>query len=136
MAVNAVASLTLVNQIGFRGLALGTSIAALAHGALSLVMLRLHLGGIEGRRLAITSLKVTTAAIVMAVAASATERWMAAVVPGDGAPAQSLRLAAAIGAGLLALVASGKVLRIDELEEASAFVRRRAQKLLGSGETT
>jgi putative peptidoglycan lipid II flippase len=130
MVVNAVASVVLVNQIGFRGLALGTSIAALTHGALALAALRWYLGGIEGHRLAITAVKVTSAALVMVVVALATERWMMGRAPGVDALTQSLRLAAAIGAGLTALVVSGKLLRISELDDGLAFVRERAQKLL------
>jgi putative peptidoglycan lipid II flippase len=135
MAVNAVASIVLVNQIGFRGLALGTSIAALTHGALSLAILRHHLGGIEGGRLTTMALKVASATIAMVVVAFETERWVAELVPGAGTLTQSLRLTVAIGAALTALIVSGKVLRIAELEEATAFVRERAQKLLGSDET-
>ena len=51
IAVNVVASLALVRAIGFRGLALGTSIAALVNAALLLGLLRRRLGGLDGRRL-------------------------------------------------------------------------------------
>ena len=49
IVVNLVLSLILVRWIGFRGLALATSLAAIVHGGLSLVLLRRQLGRIGGR---------------------------------------------------------------------------------------
>jgi len=51
IAVNVVLSVSLAGSMGFRGLALATSIAALASGGLLVLLLRRRLQGIEGRRL-------------------------------------------------------------------------------------
>ena len=48
IAANIVVSLALVRTLGFRGLALGTSLAALANGALLMLLLRRRLDGIGG----------------------------------------------------------------------------------------
>jgi putative peptidoglycan lipid II flippase len=52
--VNIAASLVLVRALGFAGLALGTSIAAMTNAALLLWLLRARLGGLEDRRLIAT----------------------------------------------------------------------------------
>ena len=49
---NIVLSLVLVRSLGFRGLALGTSLAALGNGAALMVLLHRRLDGINGRQLA------------------------------------------------------------------------------------
>src|SRR5262249_55542569 len=59
--VNLVFSLILVRWMGFRGLALATSLAAIVHGALSLVLLRRQLGRIGGGRPAVDVLEIYAA---------------------------------------------------------------------------
>ena len=58
IAVNIVLSLALVRTLGFRGLALGTSLAALANGALLILLLRRRLDGIGGGHLAVAFAKI------------------------------------------------------------------------------
>src|SRR5665213_2592586 len=84
IAINIVLSVTLVRLIGFRGLALGTSIAATANGGILLWLLRRQLHGLEGGRLLQTGGKVIVAALVMAALAAAVDRFASAVVPGTG----------------------------------------------------
>src|SRR3989442_783974 len=73
IAGNVLFSVFLVTLMGFRGLALATSIAALGNGGLLVVLLRRRLKGIDGRRLAIVLTKVLAAAAMMALAARGTE---------------------------------------------------------------
>ena len=75
---NVLFSISLVALMGFRGLALATSIAALGNGGLLVVLLRRRLKGIEGERLAIVLTKVLVAAAAMAVAAWGIEYVMTA----------------------------------------------------------
>lgn len=131
MAVNIVSSLLLVRSLGFLGLALGTSVAALAHGGAALVLLRRHLPGIDGRRLASKFLRVTIAAIAMAAVAAATERWAADALPGGSFAQQSARLALAISAALGTLLVFAKLLRIPEIDEAAAATRETLRRMLG-----
>ena len=132
IAANIVFSVLLVDAMGFRGLALGTSIAALANGAVLLLLLRRQLGGIHGAHLALTLGKVTAAALVMALVASGVERWT--TFPGDSwsLAAQAGRLLLAIVSGLVALALSAKLLRIREFDEVIAMARRK----FGAGRTT
>jgi putative peptidoglycan lipid II flippase len=125
IVTNVVFSVSLVGLMGFRGLALATSLAALGNGGLLILLARTRLGGIEGRRLAIVSGKVITAAVAMAGAAWSIHYTMAAWVPGNQVTAQAARLALAIAGALAVLAAAAKVLRISEFDEALAIVGAR-----------
>jgi putative peptidoglycan lipid II flippase len=122
---NILFSVALVGSMGFRGLALATSIAAVVNGALLVGLMRRRLDGIGGDRLAIVAMKVLIATAAMALAAWGAQEVMIAVLPGNQALWQSVRLAAAIGGGLVVLAATAKVLRLEEFEEALAVVTAR-----------
>lgn len=125
MAVNVVASVLLVRWIGFRGLALGTAVAALAHGGLALFVLRRHLEGIDGTRLVSRFIRILTAGLAMAAAAALTERWLATAAPGGTLAHQAGRITAAIFVGLSTLALAAKLLRVPEFDEAVAALRSR-----------
>jgi len=131
IAVNVIASVALVRAIGFQGLALGTSLAAIVNASLLLWLLQRRLGGIDGRRLLVTLLKVTVSSIVMAAASVAIQRGMDRVVPGAGLPWQAVRLGAAIGGGLMALAVTASVLGVDAFHEAIEMIQTRVRKSLG-----
>jgi putative peptidoglycan lipid II flippase len=123
--VNLVFSLMLVRWMGFRGLALATSLAAIVHGGLSLGLLRRQLGRIGGGRLAVTFLKIAAASGVMALAVGLVMRQVSLSTPGPSTTSQLFRLMTAIGSGLLALGLSAKLLRISEFDEVIARLRER-----------
>ncbi len=117
---NAALNFALVQVMGYRGLALGTSIAALLNAGLLLVMLRRRLGGIDG------------GAIASALAADcggggADGRWprpaptrsLPTRIPGNGLVAQLVRVGTTIGVALAVLAVSAHVLRVPQ------FCRRR-----------
>jgi putative peptidoglycan lipid II flippase len=118
IAANAALSLSLVPFMGFKGLALGTSIAALADGATLLLLLRRRLDGLDGGRLASVFFKTLAAALVMAACAWTIDLVLASAIPGAHTLTRLFRLAAAIGGGIAALAASAALLRIDEFDEA------------------
>jgi putative peptidoglycan lipid II flippase len=124
IAVNTALGLVLVRWMGFRGLALATAAAALLNGGLLVWLLDRRLGGLDRQHLATEGLKVCIAAGFMAAAAAGVERATSVVLPGPPAAAQGLRLLAAIGGGVAVLVASGRLLRIAELDEAFHVIRR------------
>jgi putative peptidoglycan lipid II flippase len=128
--VNAIASILLVRAIGFEGLALGTSIAAIANAGTLIWLLRRRLGGLDGLRLSMTFVKVTASAIVMAVAAVAIQHAMDRVLPGSQTGRQAVRLAASILGALLTLAAAAKLLRVDEFDDAVGMIHGRVRKLL------
>ena len=125
IAANIVLSLTLQRTLGFRGLALGTSLAALANGGLLMLLLRRRLDGIGGGRLAVAFAKIVAASLVMAAVVSVVEPGAEAVAAGDSVAAQSIRLMLEIGSGLGALAGAARVLAIAEFREAATMVRAR-----------
>lgn len=127
IALNIVTSLILVRLMGFRGLALSTSIAALAHGGAALLLLRGELGGIGGRRLRATAGKVLAAALAMLGAVIAVEHGMTTVLPGDGVVVEAVRVGSAIVTGLGVLAFAAKLLNIQEFAEAISTLRGRTQ---------
>lgn len=130
IAFNIIASVALVRAAGFRGLALGTSLAALANAGFLLWLLRRRLDGIEGSRLALTLTKVLVASVMMAAAAFASEQFLMRLAPDRALLTQASRLAAAILTGLAVLVLSAKILRIQEFNESISLVTEPVRKLL------
>jgi putative peptidoglycan lipid II flippase len=130
MAINVVAAVLLVRAAGFRGLAFATSLAALVNGGALLMLLRKHLHGLDGRRLAGATVKVFAASVVMAGIAAEVERSLTEMAPAAHVMMQATHIAAAIGAGMAALMAMAKLLRIAEFDEALAVAREWARKLL------
>lgn len=125
VVLNLVANLVLVRFMGFRGLALGTSLAMLVNGVVLLALLRRRLGGLEDVHLGLTFAKIVIAALVMAAVSAGAERLAAGAMPGAGTLMQAVRLVSAITAGLVALAAAAKLLRIREFDSAVAGVRSR-----------
>jgi putative peptidoglycan lipid II flippase len=130
IAINVVASIALVRIMGFRGLALGTSIAAMVNAGALVWLLRHALDGLEGRRVTVALLKVTFAACVMALTSWALQYAMERVLTGEHLVVQAVRLGVSIGGGLAALAAMATVLRMEEFVEVVQMVRRRVQELL------
>ncbi len=105
--VNLAINLALVRVMGYRGLALGTALAAMFNAVALLWLLRGRLGGLEGRRIATSLLKIVIASIVMGLAAWCTSAWLTRAIPGDALLWKAVRVTAAIGAGVVALVDLG-----------------------------
>jgi putative peptidoglycan lipid II flippase len=128
VVANILLNIVLVRVMGFAGLALGTSIAAILNAAIQLILLRRELGGIEARRITVTFAKATMAAMVMAMATWYFDRWLRDVLPGSAIPLQALRVLAAIFVALGVLSATAWVLRLREFEEARSMVLRRVAR--------
>jgi putative peptidoglycan lipid II flippase len=123
--VNVALNLALVRVMGFRGLALGTSLTALLNAATQILLIRREIGGIEGRTIAASFARVAIAAAIMGAAAFGADWLLGRWLPGDTVLRQALRLAWSIGLALLVLFAAAWTLRIPELAEAQAILTRR-----------
>ena len=122
---NLAINLALVRVMGFRGLALGTALAAMFNAVTLLWLLRRRLGGLEGRRIATSLIKIVIASMVMGLAAWSMSFWMTRAIPDDALLWKAVRVTAAIATGVAVLVLSARVLRIAEFEEALKRVLRR-----------
>ena len=125
VSVNLILNIVLVRVMGFRGLALGTAIAALFNALTLLWLLRGRLHGIEGGRVTVAFLKISGAAVVMGIVAALVAAQLEVALPGSGEVARALRVAIAIATALVALVVSARLLRIEEFTDASERVLRR-----------
>ena len=118
VALNVGLNLWLVRLMGYRGLALGTSIAAMLNAAMLFVFLRRRLGGLEGRRVSIAFVKIAIASLAMAVVAWATARELEPMLPGRSIPHLLVRVGAAILCGMFVLGLAARALRIAEFQGA------------------
>jgi len=131
VVVSVALNLTLVRFIGYKGLALGTSLAAIANAGAQLFLLRREIGGIEGARILSTLGRVVVAAGVMALIAwgvfGALDNWL----PGKMFMTQVIRLGVTIGSALLTLAIAAHVLRIPEYAEARDLILGRLRRVAG-----
>jgi putative peptidoglycan lipid II flippase len=125
MLVNVALNLILYEVMGYRGLALGTALAALFNASVLLWILRRRLDGLDGRRLATTFLKITAASAIMAVAAWQIDQLLYGLVAGQRAIPRLVRLALTIGSAVAVLALMARILRIGEFAEAVKAVVRR-----------
>jgi putative peptidoglycan lipid II flippase len=126
--VNAALSIVLVRVFGYRGLALGTSLAALLNAAMLLVLLHRRLHGMEDRRVFVAFIKISIASLVMGVAAAETHVLLERVWPGVSLVMQALRLSLSIGAALLVLAAAAHLLHIDEFKRGVRMITSRIRR--------
>jgi putative peptidoglycan lipid II flippase len=131
VATNLVLNLWLNSVMGYRGLALGTAIAANVNAALLLWFLSKKMDGVDARRVGVALLKIAVASAVMGVAAF----WAEAAIEAAWGPTgpstwsrvlpRMLGVAGGITAGIGVLAAMSVVLRIEEFRMAMARVRAR-----------
>jgi putative peptidoglycan lipid II flippase len=126
IALNLLLGLALVPRLGFTGLALATSLAALFSAATLLTLLWRHVGGLDGRALAGTLAKTLGASVAMGASAWMGNAGLAALMPGPQLLPQIVRLGGAIAVGLVAYGAIAWLLRIDDVTRMAAGLRRRA----------
>ena len=128
MVVNIVLNLILVRVMGYRGLALGTSIAAIFNATMLMHLLRRRLDGLDGRRIASSLARVLLASLLMAAAAAGAYDALDAWVPGPALAAQLARLVGAIAVALVVLAAAAHLLGLRELRKAVTLVTRRIRR--------
>jgi putative peptidoglycan lipid II flippase len=125
IASNLVLNVSLVQVLGYLGLALGTALAALVNATVLMALLHRRLGGLDERRLAIAFLKMTLASVVMGLAAWSVEQALWTIVPGTGVLPRGIRVFSAIAVALVVLAGAARMLRIYEFEEAFRRVLQR-----------
>ena len=127
--VNVALNLALVRVMGYRGLALGTSITAILNAAVQLFLLRREIRGLGGRKIAGSLIRVLVASSVMGIFTVGAHASLLGIMPGDRLDAQILRLAITISISLMVLVASAQLLRIQEYAEARDLVLGKLRRM-------
>ena len=126
---NILLNLVLVRVMGYAGLALGTSLAAIVNASIQFLLLRRALDGLQGRHITVTFLKATVASLAMAAAAWLVERWLHDAMPGADTWIKAVRVGLAIGVALGVLAVSATLLRLREFEESRDMVMKRLGRL-------
>lgn len=111
--VNVVAALALYPSMGVQGLALAYSLAYLAGTAAALFHLRGRLGGVDGRRLARSAVRILAAAGVMAVAVGA----VIALTGSNRGVGALVRSGVGTVAGVTVFLVAARVLGVTEIRE-------------------
>ena len=126
--VNAILNWNLVEVMGYRGLALGTSIAALFNATTLFVLLRRQLGGLNESRLLSSFVRIVLASAAMGAVAMLADRWLSSALPSQAIGWQIVHVATAIGAALATLLLAAWILRVRELNESLQLVLRRLRR--------
>jgi putative peptidoglycan lipid II flippase len=128
VVVNAVLNIVLVRVMGYAGLALGTSIAAIFNASVLLILLHRNLSGLNEGRILASLARIVLASAAMGGAAFLADRSLEGWLPGQSLPLQILKVAAAIGTALAVLASSAWILRIREFHEGVSLVMRRLRR--------
>ena len=124
---NLAINLMLVRALGYRGLALGTALAAIFNAGTLLWLLRHRLGGLEERRILTAFAKIFVASIAMGAAARLTSWSLAITLPPAHFVSRAIELGGSITAGVLVLIVAARLLRLEEFDEAFARVLKRVR---------
>jgi putative peptidoglycan lipid II flippase len=114
---NILLNIWLHGMMGFRGLALGTGIAATVNAGILLFLLARRLGGLEGGRVLTSLAKITVASAVMGFAAYFAEAWLHDRFPARALWPHAIRVFGGISGGLATLALSAWLLRIEEFSQ-------------------
>ena len=125
VALNIALNLILVNLIGYQGLALGTSVAAIANALVLLIVLNRRLGGLNIKLIITTGVKIAIASLVMGAAATLTHSWLLLSWASDNFLTRLGSITISIGVGLIVLVMTSRLLRLTELDQAWQQLRRK-----------
>jgi len=128
MAANVGLNLALHPVLGYRGVALGTSLAAGANFAVLAAAWKSRHGGFGGDGIWRHLGRVLLASGALALACWGAQRALAPVAPAGGLGRQALLALAPIAAGAAAYFAVGRLLGLRELGDIVAALRRRAER--------
>ncbi len=126
MVVNVGLNLALYPVLGFRGVALGTSLAAGANLAVLLVAWRREYGGLGGAGLVPQLVRVLAASAVLAVVAWGSARGLAASLPPGGLWRQAVVGLVPVALGAVVYFSVARWLGVAEWGEVMAALRRKS----------
>src|SRR5579859_7469663 len=117
--INAIAASSMVKfaGLGHAGLALSTSLVALFSSIALFEVLRRRIGGIQGRRLSASFVKIAAASAMMGVACALSSRYIGHWI-GVSRMARVIDLAVSVPLGLIVFFGMAKWFRLPEMESA------------------
>jgi putative peptidoglycan lipid II flippase len=126
--VNVVLNITLARVFGYKGLALGTAIAALFNAGTLLIILRRRLNGLDEQAIGTAFAKILTASVAMGAAAWGVDHLMAWQLPAHTLPVMLLRVTASIAVALGVLDAVARLVGVTEYVNARQAVLSRLSR--------
>ncbi len=134
MAINILLNLALMRPMGFRGLALATSVSAFVNFFALMFLLRRRVGSLDGRRMFVSLLRVCLAAAAMGLVVWGGSRgWLPQAGAGMGRWELALKVFALIGFGAVGYVAFSWFFQVPEQRRVWALIRAKVG-LRGTGE--
>jgi putative peptidoglycan lipid II flippase len=124
LVVSALGAFVLYKPFGTGGIVAGTGIGTIAAVVAQAFVLRHEFGGLELRRLAQTTIKITIAAAALAAVSFGVWDVLDGAL-GRGLLGQIVSLGVGLGLGGLVYLGMAKLLRIAELEQIMRLLRRR-----------
>ena len=125
VVLNIVLNLILVNLMGYQGLALGTSIAAIVNAIALLTLLNQRLHGLDIQRVFVTFLKIGLSSLVMGLSAASAHEWLDAFWNDQSFLARLSTVGVSITIAVAVLAMSARFLRLSEFRELSNQVFRK-----------
>jgi putative peptidoglycan lipid II flippase len=119
-------NLAIIGPMGYRGLALGTSFAAISNFALLFIWLQKYCGSLDAAGMFQTLAKIALASAVMGAGCYRFHLWLFEFRSAEVTVAwRAFVLTASITIGVAIFVLAGRLLRIPELDAALRIVRRK-----------
>jgi putative peptidoglycan lipid II flippase len=125
VATNLLTILSLHPLLGFRAVALGTSLGSIVQVAVLLIVFERDIGGLRGHGLLASCARMLAASLPMAAAAFASARWLEWEL-GTGTLARLAVGLAPVAVGIAVYALACRLLRVHELQELLAALRRQA----------
>ncbi len=114
----------LYKPLGVGGVTAATSLVSVFNFLGLMLLLRREIGGVDGRRIALSFLKSVIALLPLS-AAGYGAWWLVDSWLGRSTPAQLVSVSAGYGLGLLAYVLAARLLRMEEVGQVLGVLRRR-----------
>jgi putative peptidoglycan lipid II flippase len=130
--IAAASSMVKIAGLGHAGLALSTSLVALSSSIVLFELIRRRIGGIQGRRLALSFLKISAASVCMGAACALSSRCMAHWL-GISRLARVIDLAISVPFGLIVFYGIAKLFQLPEIESARRALLVPLARRLGLG---
>ncbi len=125
IALNAVLDVVLMQWLGHTGIALATSLVALANVGWLLGVLRRRLGGVDGGAIVGTAVRTTVAGAVLALVSLGTLRAVGTIIGSPGLAGSAIQLGAALVVGAAAYLGMCALLGVREMALLRSFGGRR-----------
>jgi len=127
VVINVCLNILLVRFMGLGGLALATSISVTLTSISLLFQMKKKAGGIGGKNIAISFLKLGTASLIMGFAVYFSDMLLSSILIG-GFVAQALRICIDIAVGALVYIAAAAVFKSDELHMGWSMIKNRLKR--------